>query len=177
MVSFGLLEAVAGQIQLQDDAVVHEAVYCRRGGHRIFEYLLPLGERQVAGDHHAASFVAVGHQGEEHLHFLTVLLDVTDVVDHQCIVASQSLKSSLEPELALGDKQLLDQQLTGAEEDPVFPARFPCRSTAHPPEKITTVRLGSGRKKKRGPRQRFLSLLCSNGFKLQHIERHITSDT
>ncbi len=43
------------QIQLQDDAVMHEAVDGRGGRHRIFEDPLPFGERQVACQHHAAA--------------------------------------------------------------------------------------------------------------------------
>ena len=53
------------------------------GGHRVFEDLIPLGEHEVARDHHRASFIALGEQREEDFHFLAVLLDVTNVVEDQ----------------------------------------------------------------------------------------------
>lgn len=41
------LHPVAGDIQLQDDAVVNEAVDGRRRDHRVLEDHVPLRERQV----------------------------------------------------------------------------------------------------------------------------------
>jgi len=42
--------------------------------------------KQVAGEHHAASLVALSQQNEEHFHLLPVLLDIADVVNDQHIV-------------------------------------------------------------------------------------------
>ncbi len=50
----GLLDAVARNVRLENDAVVHQAVDGRGGRHRIFEDAFPLGERQVAGDQNTA---------------------------------------------------------------------------------------------------------------------------
>ena len=37
-----------------------ESVDGGHGRHRVFEDLIPLGKHQIAGDHHAAPFVAFG---------------------------------------------------------------------------------------------------------------------
>ena len=107
----------AGQIQLQDHAVVHQAVDRRRGGHGILEDPLPLREHQVRGDQHASMLVAMRQQGKQHLHFLPTLLDVAQIVDQQRIVLVQFLQLALEPELGLGDQQPLNQHGTRAEGD------------------------------------------------------------
>ena len=41
---------VAGDVEFQDDRVMHEAVYGRGSSHGVGEYVLPLGEDQVRGD-------------------------------------------------------------------------------------------------------------------------------
>lgn len=41
---------IARQVELQDDRVMHDPVYCSRCRHRIGEHLLPLWEDQVGGD-------------------------------------------------------------------------------------------------------------------------------
>jgi len=33
-----------------------------------------LEKGQIAGDHHGATFIPIGEKGEQHLHFLSVLL-------------------------------------------------------------------------------------------------------
>ena len=65
---------VARDSKLQDHRVVHHPVNGRRRGHRVLEDLVPLREHQVTGDHHAPAFVALGEEGEEHLHLGAVLL-------------------------------------------------------------------------------------------------------
>jgi hypothetical protein len=45
--SLGLLslsQTITGNIQLNNDAVMHQAVNGRRGGHRVFKNNLPLGK-------------------------------------------------------------------------------------------------------------------------------------
>ena len=53
-----MLQSVAGKIQLQNDAVVHQVINgnCRR--HGILEDTLPFGKGQITGDPQTASFVA-----------------------------------------------------------------------------------------------------------------------
>ena len=68
---------------------MHEAVDGSHGGHLVFEDLVPLREDQIGTDHDGAALVAFGQEGEEHLHFLPVLLDVADVVEDDDLVAVQ----------------------------------------------------------------------------------------
>ena len=70
-----------------------QAVDGRGGGHGIFEYGLPLGEWEVAGNHQAAPLIAVGRE-------LELLSQV---------------------ELTLGAQRILIEQLAGAEQDPASP--------------------------------------------------------
>jgi hypothetical protein len=46
--------------KFQDHRVMDESVDGGHGRHRVFEDLIPLGKHQIAGDHHAAPFVAFG---------------------------------------------------------------------------------------------------------------------
>jgi len=48
-IAFGLFQPVAGNIQLDDDAVMYELVDSRRRGHRVFEDALPFRKGQIAG--------------------------------------------------------------------------------------------------------------------------------
>ena len=48
--SLGHSRAVAGGVEFQDDRVMDHPVNSGRGGHRIGEDVLPLGEDQVGGD-------------------------------------------------------------------------------------------------------------------------------
>jgi hypothetical protein len=57
------------------------------GGHRILKELLAFKKRQLAANHQTAALVAIGHQCKEHLHLLTALLHVSDVIDDDRIIA------------------------------------------------------------------------------------------
>ena len=48
-VLLGLFHAIARDVQLEDEAVVDQAVYGGGRGHWVLEYALPLGDRQIAG--------------------------------------------------------------------------------------------------------------------------------
>ena len=88
--SLGLLSlshTITGNIQFNNDAVMHQPVDSCRGGHRVFKNDLPLGKGQIAGDHDAAPFVAFGQQGKEHLHLFPGLLHITDVVQDESFIA------------------------------------------------------------------------------------------
>jgi len=113
---FGFLEPIAGNVEFQDHAVVDEPIDGCRRGHGILEDLLPLAERQVAGQHHTAAFVAFGQQGEEDFHLLPALLYVAQVVDHQGVELRQFLDHLGQSQVPLGDKQLLHQQAAGREQ-------------------------------------------------------------
>ena len=55
-----LFDAIARNIQFQDDAVVDQSVDSGGRGHRVFEDSFPLGKRQVAGQQDAPAFIAFG---------------------------------------------------------------------------------------------------------------------
>ena len=61
-----LSSSVAGHLrsEFDDDAVVDHAIDGSGGGQGIFEDLIPLGEDQIGGDDHTATFVAFGQKGE-----------------------------------------------------------------------------------------------------------------
>ncbi len=54
----GGLGPVAGDVEFQDDRVVHDAVDRRRRGHGILEDPVPLRKHEVRGDHDALALVA-----------------------------------------------------------------------------------------------------------------------
>ena len=97
--------------------MVHQTVNRCRRGHRVLEDLFPVGEDQVRCDQDAATFVPVGEQSEEHLHFVTAVLNVTDVIDDESVELVESLEFLLQPELGLGPQESLDQQRTWSEVD------------------------------------------------------------
>lgn len=102
--AFRLFKAIAGDIQLQDDAMMHEAIDGSRGGHRVLEYLLPLAERQVAGQHHTAPLIPFGQKGKKHLHFLAALLDVSQVIDNQRVKLRKSFDHFSQSQVPLGNQ-------------------------------------------------------------------------
>ncbi len=61
-------QSIAGQVELQDHAVMHDAIYGGGCGHRILEDAFPVAEGEVAGNQDAATFVAFGQQVEQDLH-------------------------------------------------------------------------------------------------------------
>ena len=70
--------------------MVHQAIDCRRRRHRILEDAFPFGKRKIARQQNAATLVTLGQKREQHLHFLAALLDVADVVDHDCLKPRQT---------------------------------------------------------------------------------------
>ena len=81
LVLFGCFQSVTGDVQLDDDRVMDQAVDRGRRRHWILKNLLPLGKRQVAADQETAAFVALGQQREQHFHLVPALLDIAQVVD------------------------------------------------------------------------------------------------
>ena len=77
-----MLQPVAWKIQFQNDAVVDETVNGRRCRHGVLEDTLPFGKGQITGNHQAPSFIAFSQEDKEDLHLLSVLFNVTDVVDN-----------------------------------------------------------------------------------------------
>jgi hypothetical protein len=98
-----LLQPVAGDVELDDDAVVNEAVDGCGCGHGIFEDSFPFGKGKIAGQQNAATLVAFGQKREHDFHFLACLSDVTQVVDDHSLIAGILLDQLAEVEIAFGD--------------------------------------------------------------------------
>lgn len=99
-----LFHAVAGQVQLDNHAVVDEPVNGCRRRHRVPEELLPAREGQIAHQQHAAPFIAVGQEREEEFHLLAALLDVAQVVDQDRVVSPRTFEHPRQRYLLLGSE-------------------------------------------------------------------------
>ena len=94
----GLGSADALVVELRDVGAMYETIDSGHGGERVVEDLVPLREDQIATDHHAASLVTFGQEGEKHFHFFAALLDVSDAVEDYDAVAVQPLEQGRELE-------------------------------------------------------------------------------
>ena len=92
---------------------------------------LPVREDQVPCDQDAAALISMSEQGEQHLHLVTAVLDITDIVNDERLELVESLEFLLQPELGLGAQEPLDEQRTGSEvgspalQDEFMPAGTP----------------------------------------------------
>lgn len=114
---FGVFKSIAGQVEFEDDTVVDEVVDRSRRRHLVLEDLFPLREGKIAGDHDRAALIAVGQKRKEDLHLLTRVLDVADVIEDQGVVSVPALEQAGQVEVTLGDQELLDQKISGSEQD------------------------------------------------------------
>ena len=89
LVLFGLLQAVAWQVQFQNDAVMNQAVNGSRRGHGVFKNLLPLGKGQIACQHHRATLIAIRQQRKEHLHLFATVLNITDIINDKGMISGE----------------------------------------------------------------------------------------
>jgi hypothetical protein len=112
-----LVGATALAVELEDDGVMDEAVDGRGGGHGILEDAVPFTEDEVAGDEERAPLVALGHEGEEDLDFLSALLDVANVVEDEQVERVELGQSARESEVTFGSEELLDEAKGRGEED------------------------------------------------------------
>ncbi len=87
-------------------------------GHGILDDPVPLGEDEVARHDHGAPLVALGEDGDEHLHLLARLLTVANVVDDDEFVADRRHDVRL---AAPGQPE--GQQVLGAVDESVFAER------------------------------------------------------
>ncbi len=94
---------------------MHQSIDGCRRGQRVFKDALPFREDEVAGQQHAAAFVAMGQQREQYFHLLAALLHIAQVIDDQSREAIQPLQFFLQPESRFGQKQPLHQQYAGSE--------------------------------------------------------------
>ena len=84
--------------------------------HRILEDLVPLAEDQIRGDDHRLFLVAFGEEGEEDLHLLARLLDVTEIVQNHGIESLQLGERGWQLQIAFRGEQL-GHQLEGRREE------------------------------------------------------------
>ena len=66
---------------IQNDAVVDHAVDGRHGGHGIFEDSFPFAEHEIGGDQHRFAFIALRKKRKKHLHFVTIVLHVANIIE------------------------------------------------------------------------------------------------
>ena len=71
---------------------MNQSIDGSRGGHGVFEDLLPVREHQVAGEQNASLFVSMGEKSEENLHFLVTLLHIAKIIYEQGLEPTQSLQ-------------------------------------------------------------------------------------
>ena len=138
-----MLDPVAGDVQLQNDAVVDQTIDRGGGGHRIFEDSVPFRKRQVAGEQNTASFVALRQQREQNFHFFTALLDIAHLVNDETLIASQLFDGPAEFQITFCGQQLLDQQGTCGEVD--TPAFFDYQFLRNGTEKVSFPASGRAR--------------------------------
>jgi hypothetical protein len=80
--SLMLLEPVAVTLDVDDFAVVQQAVQDGGGDHRIAEQLLPVAEALVGCDDGRVFLVAVGDELKKQIRLFAVHRQVTDLIDH-----------------------------------------------------------------------------------------------
>src|ERR1019366_7548449 len=73
-----IADALVGE--LQDGAVMDEAVGRGHGGHWVLEDLVPLGKHEIGGDDDGLPLVAFGEKVKEDLPLLAGLLGVAELV-------------------------------------------------------------------------------------------------
>jgi hypothetical protein len=83
----GHFHTLTFNVERQNHTVIYQPVNGSNGAHRFFNDLLSFRKRQIAGNHQTTTFVAIGHQYKEHLHLLTALLHVSNVIDDDRIMA------------------------------------------------------------------------------------------
>jgi hypothetical protein len=83
--NFCRFHSITGEIHLQDNTVMDQAVNGGGRGHGVLKDGFPFGKGQIGGDHNAAAFVAVVQESEENFHFLPALLDISEVIDNNRI--------------------------------------------------------------------------------------------
>src|SRR6185437_176016 len=117
----------AGTQELQYDRVMHDPINGRRGGHRVFEDLVPFREHQVGSNHDAFALVALSEERKEDFHFCPVVLNVSDVIERETLEVVEALELASKPEVSLGIQQSLHEAGHRGEQDRM--AVFHQRST------------------------------------------------
>jgi hypothetical protein len=91
LILLAVFQAITWDIKLQDNAVMNKPVYGGGCSHRVFKYLLPLGEWKVTGYKDTPSLIPFGKESEKYFHLRTVLLDVSNIIDNKGIIFGKPL--------------------------------------------------------------------------------------
>src|SRR5678815_983777 len=103
----GLFHSIAWDVEFENYTVMNQPVDRGGRGHRVFEDPFPFGERQIAGNEHAAALVAFRQEREQNFHLFTALLYVTEIVDDQSFKVRQLLDEPAQLEIPLRNQQIL----------------------------------------------------------------------
>ena len=79
-----------------------DAVNGRHSGHGIFEDAVPFTEDEIGGNHHRFAFVALGQEGKEHLHLITIMLHIANVIQDDAGKLVQFGQFLGQPQIPLG---------------------------------------------------------------------------
>src|SRR5438445_9109729 len=64
---------------IQNHRMMDKTINSSHSGHRIFKDSLPFTENEIRRDHDGFTFISLSKECEEHLHFVTVMLDIADI--------------------------------------------------------------------------------------------------
>ena len=68
-------------IHLQNYAMMHEPINGCGGNHWVFEYLFPLGKRQVASEHDGAPLISLSDEHKQDLHLFATLRNISNGIN------------------------------------------------------------------------------------------------
>lgn len=95
--------------QIQDHGMMHHAINCGQGGHRTLKNPRPFRKHQIGRDQYTLALVALGQQCEQHLHFILIMLDITNVVEDQAREAIPFGQFLRQTQIAFGSEEPLHQ--------------------------------------------------------------------
>ena len=98
---------------------MHQPVDGGGGGHGVLEDTVPLAEDQVAADQYALALIAFGEEGKQHLHLVTILLKIADVIEDDGGIAIKTAQVFFQAQVVFSPEQALHQLEGGGKEDPV----------------------------------------------------------
>ena len=79
----GLFRSIALHAHhIQNHRMVNQAINGGHRGHGVFENAFPFAKDQIGTNHHRFALVALSQKGEEYLHFITIMLDIADIIEN-----------------------------------------------------------------------------------------------
>src|SRR5260370_7032825 len=67
---------------IEDHRMMEKTINSSHSGHRIFKDSFPFTENEIRRDHNGLAFISLSKECEEHLHFVTILLDIPNIVEN-----------------------------------------------------------------------------------------------